>query len=211
MPSESDDTTGNLAIRSRRGRPEMTMNSKPIDQRGVPSGAILLVAVLALVVATVALTALILRPTMPWSASMMSAGPPGMMLGGGMMGRGPIVTDGVQPGEAGFVAGTVTNPRVVRVVAGPGYAFTPSTIAVARNETVTFVVTAMGPVVHEFMVGPADAVAADAPGTPEIADISMMQSKSLTYTFDASGPYGFACHAAGHYEAGMNGTITLIG
>ena len=80
------------------------------------------------------------------------------------------------------------------------------------RRTVTFVVTAMGPTVHEFMAGPADAVAADAAGTPEIADISMMmQSKSLTYTFDGSGPYAFACHAEGHYEAGMRGTITLVG
>ena len=69
----------------------------------------------------------------------------------------------------------------------------------------------MGPAVHEFMVGPADAVASDASGTPEIADILMMQSKSLTYTFDGSGPYAFACHAEGHCEAGMHGTITLVG
>ena len=34
----------------------------------------------------------------------------------------------------------------------------------------------MGPTVHEFMVGRADAVVADASGTPEIADISMMQA-----------------------------------
>jgi uncharacterized cupredoxin-like copper-binding protein len=131
--------------------------------------------------------------------------------GGGMMGGGSIGTNGVQPGEAGFVAGTVAVPRVVRVAAGPGYTFTPSSVAIARGETVTFVVTAMGAATHEFMVGPADAVAADAPGTPEISDISMMQSKSLTYTFDGSGPYAYACHAEGHYEAGMHGTITLVG
>lgn len=61
------------------------------------------------------------------------------------------------------------------------------------------------------MVGPTDVVASDRPGTPEIVDISMMQSKSLTYTFDGSGPYVFACHAGGHFEAGMHGTITLVG
>jgi uncharacterized cupredoxin-like copper-binding protein len=44
-----------------------------------------------------------------------------------------------------------------------------------------------------------------------IADISMMQSRSLTYTFDGSGPYAYACHAEGHDEAGMHGTITLVG
>ena len=113
--------------------------------------------------------------------------------------------------EAGFVAGTAAVPRVAHVVAGPGYTFTPSSVAVARGETVTFVVTAMGPAVHEFMVGPVGAVAADAPGAPEIAVLSMMQSKSLTYTFDGSGPYAFACHAEGHYQAGMHGTIAFVG
>jgi uncharacterized cupredoxin-like copper-binding protein len=186
------------------------MNTERIERRAIPSWAILLVAVLALVVATAALTAFIVRPTVPWSGSMMSNGQPGMMAGGWMMGRGAS-TSGARPGEAGFVAGTVAAPRVVRIAAGPGYTFTPSSVAVARGETVTFVVTAMGPAVHEFMVGPAAAVAADAPGTPEIADIAMTQSKSLTYTFDGSGPYAYACHAAGHYEAGMHGTITLLG
>jgi len=124
-----------------------------------------------------------------------------------MMGGGAVA----QPGQAGFVAGTVAAPRVVQIVAGPGYTFSPSTLAVARGETVTFFVTVMGPAVHEFMVGPADAVAADEAGTPEVADIGMMQSRSLTYTFDGSGPYAFACHAEGHYEAGMHGTITVVG
>ena len=38
----------------------------------------------------------------------------------------------------------------------------------------------------------------------------MMQTRSLTYTFDGPGPYAFACHAPGHYEAGMAGTIVVI-
>jgi uncharacterized cupredoxin-like copper-binding protein len=39
----------------------------------------------------------------------------------------------------------------------------------------------------------------------------MMQTKSLTYTFDGPGAYAFACHVDGHYEAGMRGTITVVG
>lgn len=69
----------------------------------------------------------------------------------------------------------------------------------------------MGPLVHEFMVGAADDVAADQEGTPEIADLGMMQTESLSYTFDNSGPYAYACHVAGHYEAGMHGTINVVG
>jgi uncharacterized cupredoxin-like copper-binding protein len=187
---------------------EIHMNTEHADRRtGIPPWAVLLAA-LALVVAAVSLTAiLVIRPTFPAAGGMMFGGQPGPAAGQGMMGGGVAA----QPGEAGFVAGTAAAPRVVQILAGPGYTFRPSKVAVARGETVTFVVTEMGPAAHEFMIGPADAVAADSPGTPEIADIGMMQSKSLTYTFDGSGPYAFACHADDHYEAGMHGTITVIG
>jgi plastocyanin len=133
---------------------------------------------------------------------------PGMM---GGYGNGYGNGSAAQPGNQGFVPGTATSPRVVEIVAGPGYTFSPSSIAVQRGETVTFVVTAVGPYTHEFMVGPAADVAADVDGTPEVADIGMMQSKSLTYTFDGSGPFAYACHAPGHYEAGMKGTIAVVG
>ncbi len=142
---------------------------------------------------------------------------PGMMggsrYGPGAMGgsAGDWSNVGPQPGDAGFVAGTADAPRLIRVIAGPGYTFTPAVIAVQRGETVTFEVTTMGPMTHEFMVGPAASVAADQEGTPEIADIGMMETRSLTYTFDGIGPFAFACHAPGHYEAGMAGTITVVG
>jgi uncharacterized cupredoxin-like copper-binding protein len=68
----------------------------------------------------------------------------------------------------------------------------------------------MGLATHEFMVGPASDVATDTEGTPEVADIGMMQTKSVTYTFTGSGPFAFACHAPGHFEAGMRGTIQIV-
>jgi plastocyanin len=167
----------------------------------------LVIAIVALVAATATLTAVFFRPGTGLGMMGGSYGPGGY--GAGMMGGGGIATQS-QPGDPGFVPGTAASPRVIRVTAGPGYAFSPSTINVARGETVTFLVTAVGPAAHEFMVGPADAVAADEAGTPEIASIAMMQTNSLTFTFDGPGPYAFACHAAGHYEAGMRGTIALV-
>ena len=196
------------------------------SRAGVPAWLVLLLASAALVVATAALTATLAGGASSWVNGMMGGGygpgGAGMMGGGygpggaGMMGGGygpggAGATTGPQPGEPGFVAGTVAAPRIVRVIAGPGLAFSPSTIAVARGETVTFEVTTVGPTVHEFMVGPADAVAADQAGTPEVADIGMMQTKSVTFTFDGSGPYAYACHVPGHYEAGMRGTISVVG
>lgn len=196
--------------------------------RSRPSSLVLVavVAVAGLVLATAALTATLMgrTPALAFGGMMAGFGGPGggdfgghggMMGGGygGMMGgswSGSSPAAGPQPGESGFVAGTPDAPRIVRVLAGPGYAFFPSSITVARGETVTFVVTTMGPLVHEFMIGPAADVANDREGTPEISDIGMMQTETLTYTFDGTTTYAFACHAPGHYEAGMRGVITVV-
>ena len=130
------------------------------------------------------------------------------MMGGanGMMGG---VSSAPGPDASGFVAGTTAAPRLVRILATPVNRFSPDVVTVKAGETITFEVTTMGPTVHEFMLGPAADVAANKDGTPEITDIGMMQTKSLTYTFTGSGPFAFACHAPGHYEAGMKGTIVV--
>ena len=130
----------------------------------------------------------------------------GIMGGSGMMGAASSVPG---PGEAGFVGGSPAAPRIVRILATPQLRFLPDVVPVQAGETITFEVTTMGPTVHEFMVGPAGDVAVDKAGTPEIADIGMMQTKPLTYAFTGSGPFAFACHAPGHYEAGMTGTIAV--
>jgi plastocyanin len=130
---------------------------------------------------------------------------------GGMMGFGPAnVSPAPDPGSPGFVAGTASAPRIVHVIASGAVRFYPDVVTVKAGETITFEVTTMGMATHEFMVGPTADVAADAAGTPEVADISMMQTKALTYTFNGPGPFAFACHAPGHYEAGMRGVIVVV-
>jgi uncharacterized cupredoxin-like copper-binding protein len=123
----------------------------------------------------------------------------------GMMGDSVAVA----PGSPGFVAGTPAAPRVVAILAGPGYRFSPPTVTVVAGETITFAVTAAGPAVHEFKVGPLDAVLADG-DVPEIAGITMMQTRTLTYTFSGDGPFGYACHEPGHFEAGMQGRVLVV-
>lgn len=142
-------------------------------------------------------------------------GPPGLGVGdprgpGPMTGGRPAGHTQPGPGSPDSSPGTASSPRIVRIVASAQLRFVPDAVTVKQGETVTFVVTTMGPIVHEFMVGPAADVAADKPDTPEIADIGMMEARSLTYTFDGPGPYAFACHAPGHYEAGMAGAITVV-
>lgn len=137
----------------------------------------------------------------------MRVGPGPMM---GWTPAGPDRWPPAAPGSAGFVAGTAASPRVVRIVATGQLSFVPASVTVQRGETIEFVVTSMGPTTHEFKVGPAADVAADRQGIPEIAGIGMMETRSLAYTFDGPGPFAFACHEPGHFEAGMVGTIVVV-
>jgi uncharacterized cupredoxin-like copper-binding protein len=111
----------------------------------------------------------------------------------------------------GFTPGTKAQPRIVVITADDDLRFLPMDIPVAKGETVTFQIKNVGTIEHEFMVGPMADAFGDKKGTPEIAAIAGGTTKSLTVTFDGPGPYAFACHATGHFEAGMKGTITLVG
>jgi uncharacterized cupredoxin-like copper-binding protein len=111
----------------------------------------------------------------------------------------------------GFTPGTQANPRVIVITADDSLMFMPMQVTVAKGETVTFQVKNVGKVEHEFMIGPMADAFADKEGTPEIAEITGGTSKSITFTFAGPGPYAFACHAPGHFEAGMKGSITIVG
>lgn len=88
--------------------------------------------------------------------------------------------------------------------------FDPTALAVEQGETITFQINNTGQAEHEFKVGPMQDVFDDLPGTPEVAGITPGATKSLTFTFSGTGPYAYACHAAGHFENGMFGFVDLI-
>jgi uncharacterized cupredoxin-like copper-binding protein len=117
-------------------------------------------------------------------------------------------------GPGAPTVGTKANPRLVWMTMDDTLKFMPDTLPVAKGETIRFVLTNTGQVIHEFQVGPADMVDADQVDgvlNVEKDEILAGHSYSLDYTFDGSGPYAFACHEPGHYEAGMKGTIELMG
>ena len=125
------------------------------------------------------------------------------------MGAQPTAASVVlRPADAGFVAGTVDAPRPIALAVDRFLLlFSPNVIYVQEGETIAFSVTNTGEAVHEFMIGPMAAAFGDVEGTPEVADIAGGQTAQLTYTFDGTGPYAFACHAPGHYENGMFGYV----
>jgi len=117
-------------------------------------------------------------------------------------------------GPGAPAVGTPKNPRLVWMTMSDKLTFMPNTITVARGETIRFVLTNDGTVVHEFQVGPEDKVAADAvDGTivVERDDLDAGSTHAVDYTFDGPGPYAYACHEPGHYKAGMKGIVIIGG
>ena len=115
-------------------------------------------------------------------------------------------------GPGAPAVGTKDNPRVVHLDMTDALAFDPNQVAVAMGETVKFVLTNSGTVVHEFQVGPADKVAADGVDGKVVIEkdeLDQGSTNAVVYTFNTTAAYAFACHEPGHYETGMKGTVTL--
>jgi len=109
--------------------------------------------------------------------------------------------------------GTVADPRPITIDMTDALAFTPKTVQVRKGETIRFILTNSGKATHEFMLGPADKVAADAGDgkvTVEADELDAGSTHQIVYTFDGTGPYAFACHEPAHFEAGMAGTIEFV-
>ena len=92
-------------------------------------------------------------------------------------------------------------------------------IRVKQGETVTFVVTNKGKLLHELVLGTAEELQQHAelmrknPGM-EHADPYMLHVKPgatgrLTWKFANAGTFLFGCLVAGHFEAGMKGEIVV--
>jgi uncharacterized cupredoxin-like copper-binding protein len=97
--------------------------------------------------------------------------------------------------------------------------FTPSTIQVRRGETIRFVVTNSGQLKHEFNLGTeADLKAHYAQmlkfpemehDEPNLVSLAPGKTGEVIWQFTKSGTVHFACLHAGHYEAGMKGTVAV--
>ena len=97
--------------------------------------------------------------------------------------------------------------------------FAPDRIAVKLGETVRFVARNDGKVMHEFVIGTQAENAKHAemmlkfPGMehdePYMAHVPPGKTGQIVWTFNRAGQFEFACLIAGHYQAGMVGTITV--
>jgi uncharacterized cupredoxin-like copper-binding protein len=97
--------------------------------------------------------------------------------------------------------------------------FVPDRLAVRQGETVRFVVHNDGRMLHEFVIGTKAENQAHAelmkkhPGMehdePWMAHVPAGASAELVWHFNRPGQFEFACLIAGHYDAGMVGTVVV--
>ncbi|MDZ7811591.1 MAG: cupredoxin family protein [Ideonella sp.] len=129
---------------------------------------------------------------------------------------GPVATEQKDWGIAGDAQQT---KRTIQVGMGDDMRFTPDRIEVRQGETVKFVVRNRGRVMHEFVIGTKAENAKHAElmvkfpnmehDEPYMAHVPPGQRGEIVWTFNRAGQFEFACLIAGHFQAGMVGTILV--
>lgn len=102
---------------------------------------------------------------------------------------------------------------------GDDMRFAPSSIAVKQGETVRFVVTNKGKLLHEMVIGDKKTLDERAAlmvkfptmehDEPYMAHVPAGKKETLVWTFNQLGEFDFACLINGHYQAGMVGKINV--
>jgi uncharacterized cupredoxin-like copper-binding protein len=125
----------------------------------------------------------------------------------------------VEPTDFGQQGNPKKVTRTIKVDMTDAMRFTPAGITVKRGETVKFVVSNSGKVLHEMVLGTKQAIqehAALMKKFPEMehADANMAHAKpgasgDIVWQFTKAGEFQFACHQPGHFEAGMFGKVTV--
>lgn len=97
--------------------------------------------------------------------------------------------------------------------------FVPDRIDVGLGETVRFLHRNTGKVMHEFVIGTPPDLEAHAAlmrkfpnmehDEPYMAHVAPGQTAQIAWHFNRPGEFKFACLIAGHYDAGMVGTIVV--
>lgn len=109
--------------------------------------------------------------------------------------------------------------RTVTLRMSDNMRFTPDGIELKQGETVRLRVRNTGKLLHELVIGTPNELAAHAeqmakhPGMehdePYMAHVDPGKTGEIIWTFNRTGEFEFACLIAGHFQAGMKGSITV--
>jgi uncharacterized cupredoxin-like copper-binding protein len=109
--------------------------------------------------------------------------------------------------------------RTVRITMLDTMRFSPDRVEVKLGETVRFAHRNAGQQLHEFVIGTREENDAHAalmvkfPGMehaePYMAHVAAGKAGEIVWRFNRPGEFMYACLIAGHYQAGMLGTIVV--
>lgn len=107
--------------------------------------------------------------------------------------------------------------RTIEVRMTDDMRFSPDRIQVKQGETVRFVMRNMGKMLHEMVIGTQQDLDQHAAmmlkfpdmehDEPYMTHVKPGQRGQIVWNFNRPGEFQFACLVAGHYQAGMVGTI----
>ena len=130
--------------------------------------------------------------------------------------HGPVVKEQKPWGIAGDAKAA---HRTIEIAMGDDMRFKPDRIEVREGETVRFVVRNRGKVLHEMVIGTEQelrehaALMAKYPNMehdePYMSHVKPGARETMVWNFNRPGEFQFACLVAGHFEAGMKGTISV--
>jgi uncharacterized cupredoxin-like copper-binding protein len=109
--------------------------------------------------------------------------------------------------------------RTIQIAMTDNMRFTPSSLVIKQGETIRFVVQNKGKLMHEMVIGTKEELAKHAEqmkkhpnmehDEPYMAHVAAGKAADLVWHFSKPGNFEFACLVAGHFEAGMRGTIRV--
>jgi uncharacterized cupredoxin-like copper-binding protein len=109
--------------------------------------------------------------------------------------------------------------RTIRVAMNDRMRFEPENLTVRKGETIRFVAVNKGAVLHEMVLGTAQALKEHAelmkkhPGmehdAPSMAHVKPGATGEIVWQFNQAGEFQFACLIPGHFEAGMVGKVVV--
>lgn len=121
--------------------------------------------------------------------------------------------------EWGIAGESKLATRTVEVSMLDTMRFNPARLEVKQGETIKFTIKNTGQVMHEFVIGTQKendehaALMVKFPkmehDEPYMAHVPPGKTGEIVWTFNKPGDFDFACLIAGHYQAGMRGTIKV--
>lgn len=121
--------------------------------------------------------------------------------------------------DFGRAADPAKATHVVKIAMGDTMRYSPDRISVKRGETVRFVVTNEGKLMHELVLGTKKELDAHAAmmkmhpdmehQEPNMLHVAPGKTGEMGWRFSKAGEFHFACLEPGHFEAGMKGVVVV--